>query len=80
MPDFKCITQFETISNKGVHLVANCDPRDYVYSFFGPISNIAVLSEFKRRILLVIQYFTSLTHSVSLDNLEVSSGLVEICS
>ncbi len=57
--------------------VANCDPRDCVI-FFGPISNISVLSEFKRRILLVIQYFTFLKHSVSLDNLEVSSGLVEI--
>ncbi len=28
--------------------------------------------------LLVIQFFMFLTHSVSLDNLEVSSGLVEI--
>ncbi len=44
----------------------------------GPISNISVLSEFNRRKLLVIQSFKFLTHSVSLDNLEVSSGLVEI--
>ncbi len=29
---------------------------------------------------MVIQPFTFLTHSVSLDNLEVSSGLVEIYS
>ncbi len=43
--------------------------------FFGPISNISVLSEFNRRELLVIQSFTFLTHSVSLDNLEDSSGL-----
>ncbi len=46
----------------------------------GPISNISVLSEFKRRKLLVIQSFKCLTHSVSLDNLEVSSGFVEIYS
>ncbi len=32
------------------------------------------LSEFNRRKLLVIQSFTFLTHSVNLDNLEVSSG------
>ncbi len=61
-------------------MVANCDPRDSVLCFFGQISNISVLSESKRRKLLVIQSFTFLTHSVSLDNLEVSSGLVEIYS
>ncbi len=44
--------------------------------FFGPISNISVLSEFNRIKWLVIQSFTFLTHSVSLDNLEVQSGLV----
>ncbi len=48
--------------------------------FFGPISNISVLSEFNRRKLLVIQSFIFLTHSVSLDSLEVSSGFVEIYS
>ncbi len=47
---------------------------------FGPISNISVLSEFNRRKVLVIQSFIFLTHSVSLDSLEVSSGLVEIYS
>ncbi len=46
--------------------------------FFGPISNISVLSEFKRRKLLVIQSLNFFTHYVSLDSLEVSSGLVEI--
>ncbi len=51
-----------------------------MYCFIGPISNISVLSEFKRRNLLVIQSFTFLTHSVSLDNLEFSSGLIEIYS
>ncbi len=45
--------------------------------FFGPISNISVISKFNRRKLLVIHFFF-LTHSVSLDSLEVSSGLVEI--
>ncbi len=44
------------------------------------LSNISVLSEFNRINLLVIQSFTFLTHSVSLDNLEVSSGLVDIYS
>ncbi len=39
--------------------------------FFGPISNFSVLSEFNRIKLLLIQSFTFLTHSVSLDNLEV---------
>ncbi len=48
--------------------------------FLGPISNISVLSEFNRRKLLVIQSFIFLTHSVSLDSLEVSSGFVEIYS
>ncbi len=48
--------------------------------FLGPISNISVLSEFNRRKLLVIQSFTCLTHFVSLDSLEVSSGRVEIYS
>ncbi len=48
--------------------------------FLGPISNIYVLSEFNRRKLLVIQSFIFLTHSDSLDSLEVSSGFVEIYS
>ncbi len=48
--------------------------------FFGPIINISVLSDFNRKKLLVVQSFTFLTHSVSLDNLKVSSGLVEIYS
>ncbi len=48
--------------------------------FLGPISNISVLSEFNRRKLLVIQSFIFLTHSVSLDSLEVSSGFVETYS
>ncbi len=42
--------------------------------FFRPISIISVLSEFNRRNYW--SSFTFLTHSVSLDNLEVSSGLV----
>ncbi len=50
----------------------------YELQFLGPISSISVLSEFNRRKLLVIQSFIFLTHSVSLDSLEVSSGLVEI--
>ncbi len=56
------------------------ESRDSVYCFFGSISNISVLSELNRRKLLVIQSFTCLTHSVSLDSLEVSSGFVEIYS
>ncbi len=52
----------------------------YCVLFLGPISNISVLSEFNRRKLLVIQSFIFLRHSVSLDSLEVSSGLVEIYS
>ncbi len=72
---------FCTVEEVTVHcLVANCDPRDFVYYFFGPISYISVLSELNRRKLLVMQSYTFLTHSVSLDNLEVSSGLVEIYS
>ncbi len=50
----------------------------YELQFLGPISSISVLSEFNKRKLLVIQSFIFLTHSVSLDSLEVSSGLVEI--
>ncbi len=52
----------------------------FFFIFFGSISNISVLSKFNRRKVLVIQSFTFLTHFVSLDNLEVSSGLVEIFS
>ncbi len=51
-----------------------------MYCFLSPISNISVLSEFNRRKLLVIQSFIFVAHSVSLDSLEVSSGLVEIYS
>ncbi len=50
----------------------------YELQFLGPISSISVLSEFNRIKLLVIQSFIFLTHSVSLDSLEGSSGLVEI--
>ncbi len=77
---------FCTVEEVTVHrLVANCDKRllqieEILCSFFGPISNISVLSELNRIKLLVMQSYTFLTHSVSLDNLEVSSGLVEIYS
>ncbi len=60
---------------------------DYCNALLGgcPASSInklqnAVLSKFKRRKLLVNQPFIFLTHSVCLDNLEVSSGLVELYS
>ncbi len=35
--------------------------QDSVYCFFGPISNISVLSEFNNKKVLVVQSFTSLT-------------------
>ncbi len=73
--------RFVTVEEVTVH-PSRCKlwSKRFCVLFLGPISNISVLSEFNRRKLLVIQSFIFLTHSVSLDSLEVSSGFVEIYS
>ncbi len=74
---FDCMTVEEVTGHPSSCTLSS---KRFCVLFFSPISDISVLSEFNRRKLLVIQSFTFLTHDVSLDNLEVSSGLVEIYS
>ncbi len=52
--------------------------KEILCAVFGPKSHISVLSEFNMIKLLIIHSLKFLTHCVSLDNLEVSSGLAEI--